>query len=89
MIGECAGGVKIGFAACPKCGATEDDTCRFPIPEIPGEREHFNVLMDGPNQFVVWDDRTDDPAPVFPTLEAAHGFVDSCCRAPTPTPEGK
>lgn len=25
----CAGGIEIGVRACPKCGATEDDTCQF------------------------------------------------------------
>lgn len=31
----------------------------------------FRVLNDGPGREVLIDDRTDDPAPVFPTMEAA------------------
>lgn len=29
-VDKCVGGAEIGFAACPKCGATMDDECKAP-----------------------------------------------------------
>ena len=74
---KCAGDQELSSGPCPKCGATDDDRCPYPArPEIEGEREHYSILNDGENRFVLCDDRSDDPAPVYPSLEAAEAALN-------------
>lgn len=40
------------------------------------ERAHFSITEDGPDRFVLADDRTDDPAPVFSTRAAAEQHIN-------------
>lgn len=40
-------------------------------PQTTGLPSGFRILRDGPGRYVLVDDRTNDPAPVFPTCEEA------------------
>ena len=77
---KCDGDVIQTSEPCPVCGAADDEECRRPIPELAGEREHYSILEDGPNRYVLVDDRTDDPAPVYSTAEAAADALDALVR---------
>lgn len=40
------------------------------------ELKHYSILADGPRRFVVVDDRTDDPAPVYRSRKEAERALD-------------
>lgn len=44
------------------------------------ERKHFKVLNDGEDRYVLCDDRTDDPAPVYQTEKDAMAEVNRRCE---------
>lgn len=44
------------------------------------ERKHFKVLNDGEARYVLCDDRTDDPAPVYPTEKDAVAELNRRCE---------
>jgi hypothetical protein len=40
----CAGGINPGWDACPKCGATIDDSCKFDITEAELAKARASLL---------------------------------------------
>lgn len=40
------------------------------------ERQYFHVLSDGPDRYVLIDDRSDDPAPVYESEVEAYAALN-------------
>jgi len=64
-----------------------DEACRLltcedkaRLKEREGERVHFSIIEDGPDRFVLLDDRSEDPAPVFETAERAVDYLEYLIR---------
>jgi len=60
-----------------------DETCgrltcedRVRLKEREAERVHYSIIEDGPERFVLVDDRSEDPAPVFLSVEAAADHLE-------------
>ncbi|MEI9995155.1 MAG: hypothetical protein WDM91_11210 [Rhizomicrobium sp.] len=84
MADVCAAGVPIGSGPCPVCDATEDNDCGGMTPaaqELARQtdkiREHFSILQDGPARYVLADNRSDDPCPVYVTLCGAMAALET------------
>ena len=76
---KCLAGFQISDGPCTTCGATDDDKCRRATPRdlaADALRVHFSILEDGPDRFVLVDQRTDEDAPVYPTIGAAEAALD-------------
>jgi hypothetical protein len=40
------------------------------------ERKHYSILNDGPGRYVLCDDRSDEPAPVYETEAEAYAALN-------------
>ncbi len=83
----CGAGFPIGSGPCPVCSADDGQECggvddaKALNTSRDTIRAHYRILEDGPGRFVLVDERSDDPAPVYVTIDAATAAMEALVAA--------